>query len=192
MGIHERTAYHFTEATEKVVPRSREWRAWESDLIDACKRDINRITDMLEEGKDDRFTVHRGRKIIRDRHRILTGMRRDLRAAVADLEGHQETGTDWTREAGTRREVRLTPDVLENMPEPEERERPEFWAVTDFLGRLTDQQREVFQMVHGGGMTRREVAELTGMSEGNVYNVLKATEKKRKKFVEEYGKGMIL
>lgn len=192
MGIHERTAYHFTESTEKMIPRSPEWRAWESELIDRCKRDINRITDMLDAERGERFTVHQGRKIVRDRHRILTGMRRDLRAAVADLEGHQETATDWTREAGIRREVPLTPDVLENMQGPDERERPEFWAVTAFLEQLTDQQREVYQMVHGGGMTRKEAAELTGMSEGNIYNILKAAEKKRKKFVEEYGKGLIL
>jgi len=142
-----------------------------------------------------------------DKKRIIRGMVRDLKMVIDWLAKRDEPKgkTDWSRESKWKRTIPVDPTTLKRMAEHgkvgkvttlwdtyEEQDYWESYLVDQFLAMLTDQQREVFEMKYLGCLTDRQIAEYLGTSRGNVRNILKAIDKKRRKFLAEFENGLIL
>jgi RNA polymerase sigma-70 factor (ECF subfamily) len=70
--------------------------------------------------------------------------------------------------------------------------KEEMDLLKDLLGVLSNQERDVFMMVKGDGLTHDEVVEHLGISRGNVYNILKRVEEKLEAMLENQSKNDVL
>lgn len=166
-----------------------EWRKRHvADCMNARDRLKDRLTDSLT----------------KDEKRVIRGMTRDLKMVIEWLMTLDEPRekTDWSDKAKWERCIPVDPTDIRNMagrgrvtPMWDTSKESGYWEsyhVEAFLAMLTDQQRDVFEMKYVGCLTEREIAGYIGTSRGNVRNILRAIEKKRKKFVSEFQNSLIL
>jgi RNA polymerase sigma-70 factor (ECF subfamily) len=79
-----------------------------------------------------------------------------------------------------RRRVELPIEELNEAPAPDDLEavtqrRLQFRRLSGLLAELPDREREVLALKYGSGLTNREIAGLTGMSESNIGTILHRT-----------------
>jgi RNA polymerase sigma factor (sigma-70 family) len=180
--------YYLRELFDTDPYKFYEWRKRHvADCMNACDRLKARLTDSK-----------------RGEQRVIRGMIRDLKMVIDWLMTLNEPTekTDWNDKAKWERCISADPAVIRELagrgkvsPMWDTSKKSKYWEsyhVDQFFDMLTDQQREVFEMKYVGCLTEREIAEYIGTSHGNVRNILKAIEKKRKKFVSEFQNSLIL
>jgi RNA polymerase sigma factor (sigma-70 family) len=112
------------------------------------------------------------------------GMISDTQWAIRYMETGNIPGTKWNvaRWSREKREVLFDPQVLDRCfivpnaaPEVEEGIRA---MLKHLLSGLSVREREAFVLIYGQRYSYQEAADFMGLSKGNVYNLIKRTEKK--------------
>jgi RNA polymerase sigma-70 factor (ECF subfamily) len=89
------------------------------------------------------------------------------------IDYYRQRRVELTLEDVRLEDVRLQAD--EHTPDAEVESKAEFAQLSALLARLPERERELLAMKYGAGLTNREIASVTGLSESNVGTILYRT-----------------
>ncbi len=139
------------------------------------------MKDMIKEYKQSLRKLRSGKVVPLHRSSMIS----DTEFAIEYMETGQMPGAKWTvaRWSKLDREVFFDPVVLDKcfaLPSTTNAEISD--GISDMLDHLlsclSQREREAFILVNGQGFSHSEAAEYMGLSRGNIYNLLKRSEKK--------------